>query len=393
MAPSVWSAAEAKANSSRGASGGVATLWNKTRFELTHSVSTTHWILTELLHKETGLKLSIFNIYVPMAPGEKHQCWNSIHEYLNTNPAENLILAGDLNITLSQAEKKGGNPIRDPAREWVEDLIAEWDLEDIKPLKGKYTWTNKRIGPGHIAARLDRFLVQQSLHLLGMDPCSSIIPFSASDHKPICLTFAQDKKLGPIPFRFNPAWISSEDCLPMIAATWKLPVRGSAFYVWEEKLRRVKNSLKEWAKLQKSPYQQRKEAEKAQENHYLRTEGDMDQDALNTEKSLQLALHSACRLEEDYWKLKSRNPLLQSGDRNTAFFHKQAAVRQHFNTVKEIHHNNNLLTEFEEIKQAAHDHFKDIYSESYEVPEAGNEEILDRIPRKVSPKNNRKLNA
>ena len=89
----------------------------------------------------------------------------------------------------------------------MEDLIAEWDLEDIKPLKGKYTWTNRRIGPGHIAARLDRFLVQQSLHVLGMDPCSSIIPFSASDHKPICLTFAQDKKLGPIPFRFNPAWI------------------------------------------------------------------------------------------------------------------------------------------------------------------------------------------
>ena len=75
------------------------------------------------------------------------------------------------------------------------------------------------------------------------------------------------------------------------------------------------------------------------------------------------------------------------------FFHKQAAVRQHFNTVKEIQHNNNLLTEFEEIKQAAHDHFKDIYSESYGVPEAGTEEILDRIPRKVSPKNNLKLIA
>ena len=111
MAPSVWSVAEAKANSSRGASGGVATLWNKIRFDLTHFVSTIHWILTELLHKETGLKLSIFNIYVPMAPGEKYQCWNSIQEYLNTNPAENLILARDLNITLSQTEKKGGNPI------------------------------------------------------------------------------------------------------------------------------------------------------------------------------------------------------------------------------------------------------------------------------------------
>ena len=52
-----------------------------------------------------------------------------------------------------------------------------------------------------------------------------------------------------------------------------------------------------------------------------------------------------------------------------------------------------MLTEFEEIKQAAHDHFKDIYSESYGVSEAGTEEILDRIPRKFSLKNNLKLNA
>ena len=51
------------------------------------------------------------------------------------------------------------------------------------------------------------------------------------------------------------------------------------------------------------------------------------------------------------------------------------------------------MTKFEEIKQAAHDHFKDIYSKSYGVSEAGTEEILDHIPRKVSPKNNRKLIA
>ena len=69
------------------------------------------------------------------------------------------MLAGDLNVTLALAEKKGGSLVRDPAREWVEDLMLEWDLEDITPDKGKYTWSNKRIGPGHIAARLDRFLI------------------------------------------------------------------------------------------------------------------------------------------------------------------------------------------------------------------------------------------
>ena len=53
--------------------------------------------------------------------------------FLILHKPENLVLAGDLNVTLALAEKKGGSLVRDPAREWVEDLMLEWDLEDITP--------------------------------------------------------------------------------------------------------------------------------------------------------------------------------------------------------------------------------------------------------------------
>jgi hypothetical protein len=65
--------------------------------------------------------------------------------------------------------------------------MQDWDLLDIKPISGKYTWTNKRIGPGHIAARLDRFLIQSSFLLLGLEARVHILPCSTSDHKPIKL--------------------------------------------------------------------------------------------------------------------------------------------------------------------------------------------------------------
>ena len=80
-----------------------------------------------------------------------------------------------MNVTLALSEKKGGSPVRDPTREWVEDIIMKWDLEDIKPSKGKFTWTNKRVGPGHIAARLDRFLVHSSFLTLGLFANSEIL--------------------------------------------------------------------------------------------------------------------------------------------------------------------------------------------------------------------------
>jgi hypothetical protein len=51
----------------------------------------------------------------------------------------NIVLAGDLNVTLSLGEKKGGSIVRDPIREWVKDIIMEWDLDDIKPSCGKFT--------------------------------------------------------------------------------------------------------------------------------------------------------------------------------------------------------------------------------------------------------------
>ena len=84
----------------------------------------------------------------------KKKCWNLIGDYLKSHQMDNIVLTGNINITLSLGEKRGGSIVKDPLQEWVEYLIIEWDLEDIKPSEGKVTWINKRAGPEHIAARL-----------------------------------------------------------------------------------------------------------------------------------------------------------------------------------------------------------------------------------------------
>ena len=55
----------------------------------------------------------------------------------------------------------GGNIVHDPMRERMEDLIYDWDLLDVKPTKGKYNWSNKRVNPSFIAAHLNRFLIHR----------------------------------------------------------------------------------------------------------------------------------------------------------------------------------------------------------------------------------------
>jgi exonuclease III len=197
-----WSSSKGVADNARGASGGLCTMWNNSKLDLIHSDPRMHWICTQLLHKESGQTVSLFNIYVPQHIDEKRNCWQSIQDYLSENDLENIILGGDLNVTLSTEEKRGGSIVRDPAREWVEDLISTWDLMDIKPSKGRYTWTNKRVGPGHIAARLDRFLVQSSFLTLGLTITSDILPNSTSDHKPITLEIKKRVKPRANPFSF-----------------------------------------------------------------------------------------------------------------------------------------------------------------------------------------------
>jgi len=126
----------------------------------------------------------------------------------------NCIIAGDFNTTLHQGEKKGGSIVRDPFREHLEDLILELDLFDVHPSKGKYTWSNKRLGVGHIKARLDCFLIHSCLLLLSLNISSQIVPWGISNHCPIAISFDKIENLGPNPFKFNPIWMDSPDFLP-----------------------------------------------------------------------------------------------------------------------------------------------------------------------------------
>jgi ribonuclease HI len=254
--------------------------------------------------------------------------------------------------------------VRDPAREWVEDLVSAWDLIDIKPAKGLYTWTNKRIGPGHIAARLDRFLVQSSFLLLGLTATVEILPHSVSNHKPIRLGIKTDQVRGPIPFKFNLTWIQDKDFLPLVSKTWTSIVKGSSFYVWEEKLRRLKIALKFWAKGQPNPITLRIEAQTQLENLQLEMENkEITQEGLQQEDRLQRQWHRACREEESYWRQKSRSLWLKEGDKNTSYFHKQAEARKHYKAVTEIQVQNETIADPEGIKQAAFEAFEALYSE------------------------------
>jgi len=70
----LWNSSEGIAISSQGASGRLGTLWNPNKLDLIQTYASSHWILTILCHKDSGLQVSLFNIYVLVLQVEKREC-------------------------------------------------------------------------------------------------------------------------------------------------------------------------------------------------------------------------------------------------------------------------------------------------------------------------------
>ena len=66
-----WKKRGKAAISSRGASGGIGTLWDEKKFEAVDIKYSSCWILTLLRQKDTNTLVRIFNIYAPNSYAEK----------------------------------------------------------------------------------------------------------------------------------------------------------------------------------------------------------------------------------------------------------------------------------------------------------------------------------
>ena len=106
----------------------------------------------------------------------------------------------------------------------------------------------------------------------------------------------QEKNLGPIPFRFNSMWAKHDEFLKIVADSWAHLVTGSPFFVWEEKLRRLKKTLKSWAKTLPNPNSSKLQVAHELELHQAdMEEKDVTVHDIQKETNLQLNLHAACR--------------------------------------------------------------------------------------------------
>ena len=147
-----WRVAAIDAN---GLSGGILTAWNPAFGDFDAFVTVAGLLLDGFV-RGFGEKISILNVYGPYR--DRQTFWTEVDESrLLARP--NLILGGDLNLTLGPTEIWAGTTLEDTLSSFFKELFIRYNLIDIPLLKAGPTWTNGRRGAKNVSKRLDRFLV------------------------------------------------------------------------------------------------------------------------------------------------------------------------------------------------------------------------------------------
>eukprot|EP00253_Pinus_taeda_P024884 PITA_24884 len=264
----------------------------------------------------------------------------------------NIILGGDFKLILHANEKRGGSFMPDPFRNQMENIMQTGDLIDITPKNRKYTW----------------------------------------NHYPITLALDIHCPLGPLPFKYNHIWSDYQAARNIIQHTWGQHIEGSPSFIWENKLRNVQKVLRNWAKSHYNEPEREKCELKSkiaklqcaiEQKEYYQNEKVQEEELYNQ-------LSRIKREEEEKWRIKSRQMWLESGDKNTSFFHKQAIARQIRNTITAIVDSvGTQHTKQADIKGAATDHFKELLTETKE--EELYDDLLQHLPTKITTDLNKSL--
>jgi hypothetical protein len=112
---------------------------------------------------------------------DKEALWNKTFGYSLTMD-DNLVLGGDLNVTVNKDEMWGRSGQEDKLCTFFLEKIEACNLIDVEPVVFRGTWFNKWTGDEGIHKFLDHFLVKDDLLQSIHNYQSWVGPIPCSDH-------------------------------------------------------------------------------------------------------------------------------------------------------------------------------------------------------------------
>lgn len=230
-------------------------------------------------------------------------------------------IIGDMNNIVSQLDKRGGAGYPQNLIDGFNDVIEEIGLQDMELQGHQFTWERGRYTANWLEIRLDRTLVSSSW--FDIFPMAKLynVEGSPSDHSPIFLkpkvTQCWQRKKH---FRFENAWLTEPFCLQIVQDSWEFNNDANILY----KVKQCGVNLEHWGKEITGCFGKRIKNCKLKLKQYR---NERDDQSMQKYKEAKHQLHLILDQKEIFWRQRSKQLWLQSGDKNTKYFHSSCSSR------------------------------------------------------------------
>ena len=212
------------------------------------------------------------------------------------------------------------------------DLISNHQLIDLGFIGPGLTWTRGTTTSSFKGTRLDRALCNAAWRLRFDGAAVMHLPKLNSDHSPLLIRTEDEEHLAnKVGFKFQAAWLTRTEVKEVGEACWKkqeplgenIKAVTDSLSTWNKECfgNVFRNKRRLWARIEGV---QRKLTERRTNN------------LLKLEKKLQRELDLILRQEELIWFQRSCEDWINSGGRNTKFYHASTIVRRSRNKIRAL---------------------------------------------------------
>ncbi|XP_024004813.1 uncharacterized protein LOC112081968 [Eutrema salsugineum] len=312
----------------------------------------------------TTSEVCISYIYGVNTKEGRQQMWFDLQS-LSVNPAISFLpwaVMGDFNQILSPSEKSNGGSRITSGMQDFRDCVDSAGLFDLSIRGNSFTWWNHQEA-NPIAKKLDRIPINDSWQIKYPLSFAHFGEPDFSDHCPAVIVIG-DSQPSKKPFMFSHFLLNHPEFLPRVAVHWhESSVPRSAMYAISKKLKSLKRVIKDINREYFSDLELRvKDAHSLLidcQNRFLASPSPL---LASEEKQAYNRWFSLAFAEEKFLLQKSRVKWIESGDGNTAFFHRMVAARH---SANQIHYlvtgEGTKLNDMTEVKDYCVSYFTDLF--------------------------------
>uniref|UniRef100_A0A803QIZ5 DUF4283 domain-containing protein n=1 Tax=Cannabis sativa TaxID=3483 RepID=A0A803QIZ5_CANSA len=310
-----------------GRSGGLAIFWKITDEAQLLNYTQNHISLEIHLPNLSPWRLTGF--YGEPNRSFRSRTWTLIRTLYSESQLPWCVI-GDLNNISSNDDKRGGRPYPSSLIQGSQDVLHDCHLHDLELRGYQYTWERGRQAGNLVEIRLDRSLVSQSWLDFFPEVILSNLAITSSDHSPIFLDLTPACSRGPVyRFRFENVWSHEPMCAEIVRDCWN--TNGTLSL--SEKIKLCSVNLSNLGKTLTGNFTARLNASKKKMATLKMAD---DANSVSCFENEKVNYFEILAQKEVYWKQRSKQHWLNSGDTNSKYFHSIASSRKRNNQIRQL---------------------------------------------------------